>query len=184
MTKKEGITRGCDSNSYEWRAMKCSNWRSAGFIAGIILLAIFLAPATGSATQGHAGVEGVHVHQFAHLFFIFSMSTFIYWLRKRDLVRMEGWRYLQYSALFFIFWNIDAFTVHLLEEQLEAVAVSKIDAMHILVSAPEGSEWLEYLYYLAKLDHLLCVPAMVLLYIALKKILKESFKAALAGGKE
>ena len=71
-----------------------------------------------------------------------------------------------------------------MEEQLEAVTVSKIDVMHILVSAPEGSEWLEYLYYLAKLDHLLCVPAMVLLYIALKKILKESFRAALAGGKE
>ena len=149
----------------------------------IIFLLIFLTPSTGVATQGHAGVEGVHVHQFAHLFFVFSMGTFIYWLRKRELVRMAGWRYLQYSALFFILWNIDAFTVHFLEEQLEAVTVSKVDALHVLISAPEGYEWLEYIYYLAKLDHLVCVPAMVLLYLALKNILRESFKIALEGEK-
>jgi hypothetical protein len=163
--------------------MKCPRPSEAGPMLAIIFLLIFLTPSTGVATQGHTGVEGVHVHQFAHLFFVFSMGTFIYWLRKRELVRMAGWRYLQYSALFFILWNIDAFTVHFLEEQLEAVTVSKVDALHVLISAPEGYEWLEYIYYLAKLDHLVCVPAMVLLYLALKNILRESFKIALEGEK-
>jgi hypothetical protein len=165
-------------------AMNCARLREAGPLLGMIFLLIFFTPSTGVATQGHAGVEGVHVHQFAHLFFVFSMGTFIYWLRKRGLVRMAGWRYLQYSALFFILWNIDAFTVHFLEEQLEAVTVSKVDALHIIISAPEGYGWLEVIYYLAKLDHLLCVPAMVLLYLALKNILRESFKIALEGEKE
>jgi hypothetical protein len=167
-----------------WQTMQCAPYRGTGFIAGFIFLAILLMPSTGSATQGHAGLEGVHVHQFAHLFFIFSMGTFIYWLRKRELVRMRGWRYLQYSAFFFILWNIDAFTVHLLEEQIEAVTVSKVDGMHIMVSAPQGFDWLAYVYYLVKLDHLLCVPAMALLYVALKMILKESFRDALAKGKD
>ena len=148
-----------------------------------MFVAAAFAPASALATQGHSGIEGVHVHQFAHLFFVFSMATFIYWLRRRDLVRLPGWRYLQYSALFFILWNIDAFTVHFLEEQLQAVTVSKVDSLHILISVTEGREWLGTLYFIAKLDHLLCVPAMLLLYAGLKSILRESFKLDFKEGK-
>jgi hypothetical protein len=163
---------------------KCIKNNAIHTILRLTLLMVALTPASALATQGHGGVEGVDVHQFAHLFFLFSMGTFIYWLRRRELVRMAGWRYLQYSALFFILWNIDAFTVHLLEEQLQVVTVTKVDPLHIIISASEGSGWLEYVYYMTKLDHLLCVPAMVLLYLALKNILKESFKKPQEGKEE
>ena len=92
-----------------------------------VCLAVIMFPVPVAATQGHSGVEGVHVHQLAHLFFIFSMGTLIYWIRKRELVREKGWRYIQYSALFFILWNIDAFAVHFLDEQIHAVVVSQGD---------------------------------------------------------
>ena len=127
-------------------SMKHPQGNALCFILGILFTLIFMFPSSGLATQGHSGVEGVLVHQFAHLFFVFSMGTFIYWLRKRGLVRMAGWRYLQYSALFFILWNIDAFTVHFLEEQIALVTVSKVDALQIIISAPEGSLWLGYFY--------------------------------------
>jgi hypothetical protein len=145
--------------------------RSILLIVGMVVL-VFPLPA--AATQGHSGVEGVLVHQLAHFFFIFSMGTLIYWIRKRELVREKGWRYLQYSAFFFILWNIDAFTVHLLDEQVHAVVMSRVAPFHIKISTMEGLEWIRYLYYLAKLDHLLCVPAMVFLYLALKNLLRES----------
>jgi hypothetical protein len=151
-------------------------------ILRLTFMVVALTPASALATQGHGGLEGVHVHQFAHLFFMFSMGTFIYWLRRRELVRLAGWRYLQYSAFFFILWNVDAFAVHFLEEQLQAVTVTKTDSLHIIISTPEGAGWLEYIYYIAKLDHLLCVPAMILMYLALKNIYRESLNSALNVG--
>jgi hypothetical protein len=140
----------------------------------IVWLVVLVFPVPVAATQGHSGVEGVHVHQLAHLFFIFSMGTFIYWIRKRGLVHEKGWRYLQYSAFFFILWNIDTFAVHLLDEQVNAVVVSRVIPFHIRISTIEGFEWLSLFYYLAKLDHLFCVPAMILLYLALRNLLRES----------
>lgn len=130
-----------------------------------------LVPDMAQATQGHAGVEGVHVHQFAHIFFAFSMGTFIYWLRRRKLVRNSGWRFLQYAAFLFILWNMDAFTVHFLEEQLRAVAISRVSPTRIDIVVASGFEWLVPVYYAAKLDHLLCVPAMLYLYLGLQNLL-------------
>jgi hypothetical protein len=138
--------------------------------------ASILWPAEALATQGHAGIEGVWVHQFAHLFFLFSMLLLIYWLRKAGLVKMPGWRYIQYAALFFILWNADTILVHFLDEQIRAVRVEAIGDWQIRVIAAGGRTWLAAAYYLAKLDHLLCVPAMVFLMLGLRHMLKETHR--------
>ena len=83
-------------------------------------------PDTALATQGHGGIEGVYAHQFAHLFFLFSMGSLIYWLRARKLIREPGWRLIQYSALFFILWNLDTLTVHALDDQFSVVQVQSL----------------------------------------------------------
>jgi len=127
-----------------------------------------------SATQTHGGLEGIYTHQFAHLFSIVSMGILIFWLRERDLVKQKGWRFIQYSAFFFILWNFDTFLVHLLDEQLEIISVSKIDAARMLIESSRGGGLLEAFYYAAKLDHFLCVPAMWFLYSGLRRLLKES----------
>ncbi len=125
------------------------------------------------ATQGHAGIEGVWVHQFAHLFFLFAMMLLIYWLRQAGLVKLPGWRYIQYAALFFILWNVDTILVHFLDEQILAVQVKSLGSWRIQVDATGHRDWLAAIYYLAKLDHLLCVPAMVCLYLGLRHMLEE-----------
>ena len=124
-----------------------------------IVIAWTLWPVNALATQGHAGIEGVWVHQFAHVFFLFSMGLLIFWLRQADLVKAPGWRYIQYAAVFFILWNADAFLVHYLDEQRLAVTVTTISDWHVHIEASGGGNWLSILYYLAKLDHLLCVPS-------------------------
>ena len=154
--------------------MRKTSFSQLRSILSIVCLAVIMFPVPVAATQGHFGVEGVYVHQLAHLYFIFSMGTLIYWIRKRGLVREKGWRYIQYSAIFFILWNIDAFAVHFIDEQISAVVVSQTDPFHLHITTREGFEWIRYLYYLAKLDHLLCVPAMILLYLALRNLLRES----------
>ncbi len=134
---------------------------------------MFLLPAPAMATQGHGGIEGVYAHQFAHLFFIISMAVFIYWLRQRGLVAEKGWQLIQLSALFFILWNLDAFLVHLLDDQLKIIQVKRIGSWAIRISGQYDSNPLKVLYYLAKLDHLLCVPAIIFLYLGLRRLLKD-----------
>jgi len=131
-----------------------------------------LLPGAAHATQGHGGIEGVYVHQLAHIFFIFSMGVLIYWLRERKLTAEAGWRYIQYAALFLILWNLDAVLVHALDEQFEWVRVTRLDLGRILILPRKDTPSLSTLYYLAKFDHLLCVPALVFLYMGLKRLLR------------
>lgn len=152
------------------------------WLVTILIVWIFW-PVEGLATQGHAGIEGVWVHQFAHLFFLFSMGLLIFWLRQAELVKEPGWRYIQYAAVFFILWNVDAFLVHFLDEQRMAVAVTPFSAWHVRIDATGGGgNWLPTLYYLAKLDHLLCVPAMACLMLGLRHMLKNGHQHAQPDG--
>lgn len=126
------------------------------------------------ATQAHGAPEGLYVHQFSHLFFIFAMAILIYWLRSRGLVRQSGWRYLQYAALFFILWSMDAFLVHLLDEQFKLVAVTRTGPWQLRLDTPEGFAFLAPLYYLLKLDHLICVPGLFFLYLGICRLSRET----------
>ena len=149
--------------------------RFFGFIlpTGAIVLGQLTMPLTALATQGHGGIEGVYVHQLAHLFFIVSMGVLIYWLRARELVKSSGWRLIQYSALFFILWNADTVLVHALDDQFKIIQVEGIGNWHLQLSDPFEHDGIKILYYVAKLDHLLCVPALVFLYLGLKRLLQD-----------
>ena len=137
-----------------------------------LCLMLFL-PDSVLATQGHGGIEGVYAHQIAHLFFIISMGGLIYWLRQRGLDRERGWQLIRLSAFFFILWNLDAFLVHFLDDQMGIIQVQRIGLWEIRLTDLYNSNTLKILYYFAKLDHLLCVPAIVFLYLGLKRLVKE-----------
>ncbi len=143
----------------------------AGLVAGL-LTTVFSEPAL--ATQGHGHPAGLYAHQAAHVFFMFSMGLLIFWLRHRGLIRSAGWRYIQYASFFFIIWNANAFLVHFIEEQSAALNITRLSAWQINIEALPGFHWLAYVYYVAKLDHLLCVPALLFLYLGLKRLLRES----------
>ena len=140
----------------------------------VLMGLILLSAEPALATQAHNAPEGLYAHQLAHIFFIVSMGVLIYWLRERRLVRSVGWRYIQYAALFFILWNADAFLVHLLDEQLAVIDIRRISLWDIRITAATQSKTLVWLYYAAKLDHLLCVPALLFLYFGLRRLLKET----------
>jgi len=144
-------------------------FRSIGWVGLILIIA---EPAF--ATQAHSAPEGLYAHQLAHIFFIISMGILIYGLRARRLVQSAGWRYIQYAALFFILWNLDAFTVHLLEEQLAIIDIQRTNIWQINITAPDHSNALVWLYYFAKFDHLLCVPALLFLYFGLRRLLDKT----------
>ena len=143
-------------------------------IGGTAIIIWLSQPTIVYATQTHGGPEGLFVHQIAHMFFTLSMGLLIYWLRKRGLVYRKGWRYIQYAAIFFIAWNLDAFFSHWLLEQSEFITVETIQGLQMRVTTAEGYGWLAHIYYLSKLDHLLCVPAMLFLFLGLRRLYRSS----------
>jgi hypothetical protein len=143
-------------------------------IGTFVVLAGWLLPGAALAVQEHGAPEGIYLHQGAHLFFVASMGLLIYWLRQRRLVREPGWRYIQYAALFFIFWNLDAFAAHFLDEQSDILDTLPAGFGQIRIEIGDYPAALAWFYYLAKLDHLLCVPAMLFLYAGLRRLLKDA----------
>ena len=146
-------------------------------IHAMAIVIVFLLPATAHATQTHGGAEGLIVHQLAHVFFAFSMGLLIYWLRKRQLTPRTGWRHIQLAALFFIAWNLDAMFSHWLLEQSNILSVENIRGTQIRITTADGLNWLGSIYYLSKLDHLLCVPAMIFLLLGLRRFYHSTTEA-------
>ena len=144
-----------------------------------VFLAISFGAQPALATQGHGGIEGVYAHQFAHIFFLFAMGSLIYWLRGRGLIRDPGWRMIQYSAMCFILWNVDTLLVHALDDQFGLIQVQRIGFWKIQLTDPFDHNALKLIYYIAKLDHLLCVPALIFLYTGLRRLFdSEGHKSA------
>lgn len=145
----------------------------AHYLFPLFLAFSFLFPDTALATQAHAAPEGLYSHQLAHIFFIISMGSLIFWLKKRRLTDQKGWRYVQYAAVCLVLWNIGAFAAHAMDEQFLLVNVTRLDNWHIEIVPPASFPGLSLIYYLCKLDHLLCVPALIFLYAGLRQFKKD-----------
>lgn len=149
-------------------------FRAILFRSAILLNAWMLAPGNVFATQRHGGMEGLYAHQLAHLFFTGAMALLIFWLRAKRLEANTGWRFIQLAALFFILWNMDAFLVHYLEARPDLIRIFSPNPWRIALETPPGNEWLAFIYYAAKLDHLLSVPAMIFLFLGLRRLYRQS----------
>lgn len=137
----------------------------------ILAVQWMLVPEAG-ATQIHTCVEGILVHQVGHLFFLISMVVLMITIQNNEFHLEKGWRWIQFSALFFILWNLDAFLVHYLDNQSGLILSRLLDVSRIDIQSRIDSPILEYLYYILRLDHLLCLPGMVCLFLGLSHILK------------
>ncbi len=135
----------------------------------IITWVILALPHVSWATQIHDRPEGLFAHQMAHIFFMTSMIFLVYWLRKNRFVEQKGWRLIQYSGILFALWNIDAMLVHWIDDHLDASVFIGNQAnwsrMLVIKDHPEL-----IVYYVGKMDHLLCVPAIFLLYLGIRRL--------------
>ncbi len=147
-------------------------WQGKSLFIALALVPVLLMamPLPVMATQPHGDPEGIVVHQLSHVFFIFSMTILIYWLHNRKLSVQPGWREIRYAAFFLMLWSADAFIVHMLDEQLGWISVSRMDTWTMHVESTRGGVALAWLYYIVKFDHLLCVPALFFLYRGLARL--------------
>jgi len=147
----------------------------------IVIAAVFLLPEMGYATQLHQNSEGIIIHQMGHLFFLFSMVALIFTITGKGLHTQKGWRLIQYSALVFILWNLDVIAAHFLDNQINAVGIEIVSFGKMKIVSATDSVALTLFYYFLKLDHLLCVPAMVFFYKGLSALVNEQQRK---GGEE
>ncbi|MBU8911388.1 MAG: hypothetical protein KOO65_08970 [Desulfobacterales bacterium] len=143
------------------------------FLPVMTIAALILLPIDGYATQLHAGSEGIITHQMGHIFFLFSMVVLIFTVTGKGLDKQKGWRLVQYSAFFFILWNLDAVTAHFFDNQIHAVKIENISLWKMKIITNNDSSLLAWFYYILKLDHLLCVPAMLFLYKGLSRLVDD-----------
>ena len=144
------------------------------FILAALVFSFVILGITGNswATQIHDRPEGLFAHQMAHVFFMTSMIFLVYWLRKNRFVKQKGWRLIQYSGILFALWNIDAMLVHCIDEMLDTSFFigSQVNWSKKLII--KDHPWL-IIYYVGRMDHLLCVPAILFLYFGIKQLHEE-----------
>jgi hypothetical protein len=147
-----------------------------------VAAAILLLPGPAQAIQLHLTSEGIITHQMGHIFFLVSMVALIFTLSGKGLDKQKGWRLIQYSAFFFILWNLDAVLGHFLDNQIHVVKIENLSFSRMRMEVHNDSTALYWVYYALKLDHLLAVPAMLLFFRGLSTLVKE--QQALAVKKE
>ena len=136
------------------------------YLVGILF--IFSAdPPPLLALQTHGGLEGLYVHQGAHLFLIISLIIFLINVHRSSLELKKAWRLLYWGAFLFVFWNIWACIGHVVEilvpESLFVTLPGRI------VPSLGINSWQEVAYYILKMDHLFCLPALMFFYAGLRK---------------
>lgn len=140
------------------------NWPLAAAL--LVCLAVF-APESALALQAHdTPTEGLYAHQLAHLYYIISLVCFAGYVRQADFT-VQGWRYLRRFCVLMVLWNLLALFGHIAATRVEEVAL--VEGNHFLDIRLQLPWTLAKLcYFLARLDHLLCVPGLFYLYLAVR----------------
>ena len=140
------------------------------FSVPLLFLGVFCQEAWG--LQSHGGPEGMVVHQFAHLQYLCALC-YLLWDIRRSAFQGLAWIFLQRFCWLMIFWNILAFAGHyaqvILPEQ-DIVSEDGYLAAFLLLPLSFG----RWIYYIAALDHLVCVPALFFLFLAMRTLYRQA----------
>jgi len=122
------------------------------------------------AVQSHGGAEGLVAHQIGHLLFTVGMGYLLFRSFRLQL-KTHGWPCFKAFLILILLWNLQAFTSHWLNEAVDPASYLKQDG-RIVGYAVHG--FTEAFFYLSLLDHLLLVPAFIMLLFALNRWRRES----------
>ncbi len=132
----------------------------------LTIAVVVLSPSLSWALQTHDAPEGLFVHQMAHVLFMAALA-YLAWDIHRNAFTGRGWFYLQLFCLFMFIWNGLAFAGHAIAHHLiRADFFTETSYFFTRMSGPFTPAKL--FYYVAKLDHLVSVPALLFLFLALR----------------
>lgn len=137
-----------------------------GTVACILCL---LVPLNAWAVQQHGGAEGLVTHEIGHILFVAGMLFLLYRMR-RPATSGYGWFEFKLFLVLIILWNVLTFYGHWHQEVLDP---EKYVRLHGKITGFKLSGFLDGLFYLSRLDHLLLLPAFLCLMFALMKWRKQ-----------
>ena len=137
----------------------------------VSILSVVLFSGEAWALQTHGGTEGVVVHQLAHIQYLGALG-YLLWDLRRSAFTGVGWLYLQRFCLLMMVWNGIAFIGHFSQMSLGEDAISTEDGYlsALLLLPVTFGKWI---YYITALDHLVCVPALFFLYLAMRSFYRS-----------
>ena len=138
----------------------------------LFFLLLSWAPSDCWALQPHAAPEGLYVHQMSHILFMGALIYLFWHTRRTPELKGRGWIYLQIFCLLFAGWNLLALVGH---ESIKLLELSDfIDKASWNERLAPPITPIKLLYFVTKMDHLIYVPALVALVVALRTLAKEA----------
>ncbi len=132
----------------------------ACFSGLLTLFFITIHPGPALALQSHGPVEGLYVHQAAHVFFAFSMALFAIRIRYSAIMNPKATKFISTGAILLIVWNIWAFYGHILEVFITPEQIVLPESGERMPPYFYATDWQDIIYYILKMDHIICVPAV------------------------
>ena len=132
-------------------------------------------PEQSFAIQAHGAPEGLYVHQMAHLLFSAALG-YLFWDTKRSGFSGRGWTYLRIFCVLTILWNLLAIVGHAAAEILHSESYTN-GGEYLYRAVQFPLTFVELIYYIAQLEHLVMVPGMIFLVLSLRYFYKDSMKA-------
>ena len=117
------------------------------------------------AVQTHGGAEGLVSHQIGHVLFFISM-VFLLIQQHRKKLKGPGWREFKVFLVLVILWNCFTFLGHGVREEVD---ISKFVQDNGHTIGYQINNAFDLLFYVTRLDHLLLVPAVLSLFMALRR---------------
>jgi len=130
-----------------------------------VLLWLMCDTRTALAVQTHGAPEGLYAHQIAHFAFLIAMVYI--WLRSRHRAG-EGWRLIRLSFVFFAVWNLNTLIAHAVAANLDPA-----NFQGYIGPFPRyfvAHSFMDIYFFFGKMDHFLCIPAVLCLGLGLKQM--------------
>lgn len=122
------------------------------------------------AVQEHGGAEGLVSHEIGHILYVAGMAFVLFHLAKSG-ARTTAWLRFRWFLYLIILWNILTFTGHWMRAAHWPDHMQKVGGHTV---AYQISDLSDAIFYLTRLDHILLVPALLFLLLALKSWRAES----------
>ncbi len=143
------------------------------FIGSVVAcLFIILTPSDAGAFVTH-DYPATFINESARIYFMLACILVLWAMRRNNLQKEKGWRYIFISLICFMFWDIVVFSGQ--------ISASKIDPSNFIGST-EGFNYFnrkillnkdDYFYYFANFDYVLIDIAMFMFYKGLSEHLAE-----------
>lgn len=143
-------------------------------LPAVALAFCLLLPEQGMALQTHSQPEGIYVHQMAHIFFMAALG-YLYWDTLRSAFSGRGWKFLRIFCVLTILWNLLALIGHTSTLLLHPEDFTYVDG-YLFSKVNYPLTFIKIVYYAARLDHILTVPAMFFFYMGVRSFYQHSLK--------